>query len=67
MFLVQIGRRLTLKKVLIGISIVGVLTIAIVSLIDIDLAIKIAVNAIIATLLIGILVYIGRVFFGGMS
>jgi len=67
LFLAQIGRRLTLKKVLIGISIVGVLTIAIVSLIDIDLAIKIAVNAIIATLLIGILVYIGRVFFGGMS
>jgi len=54
------GNRLTLKKVLTGISIVSVLVIAIVSLFDIDLAIKVAGNAIIATVLIGIIVYIGR-------
>ena len=54
------GSRLTLKKVLTGISIVSVLVIAIVSLLDIDLAIKVAGNAIIATVLIGIIVYIGR-------
>jgi hypothetical protein len=53
-----------MKKVLIGISIVSVLLIAIVSLFDIDLAIKIAGNAIIATVLIGIIVYMGRKFGG---
>lgn len=51
-----------MKKVLTGIGIVSVLVIAIVSLFDIDVAVKIAGNAIIAALLIGILVYIGNIF-----
>ena len=51
-----------MNKVLTGIGIVFVLVIAIVSLIDIDLAIRIGVNAIIGSLLIGILVYVGRIF-----
>jgi len=56
------GSRLTLKKVLSGIGIVSVLAIAIASVFDIDLATKIAANAIIAAVLIGILVYIGNLF-----
>jgi len=51
-----------LKKILAGVGIVSVLVISIVSFFDIDLAIQIAVNAIIVSLLIGILVYIGNLF-----
>jgi len=51
-----------LNKVLTGIGIFSVLLIAVVSLFNIDLAVKIAVNAILATMLIGILVYIGKIF-----
>lgn len=51
-----------INKVLTYITILGVIIIAVVSLFDIDTAIKIAVNAIIAAILIGMLVKIGNIF-----
>lgn len=51
-----------MNKVLTYIGIFSVILIAVVSFFDIDLAVKIAANAIIAALLIGILVYIGKIF-----
>jgi hypothetical protein len=51
-----------LDKVLTGIAIISVIIIFIVSLFDINKAVQIGVDAIIAAVIIGILVYIGRLF-----
>lgn len=51
-----------LDKVLGGILIFFVILITVVGLINIDWAIKIAVNAIVAAVFIGILIYVSRFF-----
>ena len=51
-----------MKKVLTYITIFGVILIAVVSLFNIDEAVKIGANAIIAAILIGMLVKIGDIF-----
>lgn len=51
-----------MEKVLSVIAIISVIVIFIVSLIDINKAVEIGVNAIIAALIIGILVYVGGIF-----
>ena len=51
-----------MNKVLTYIAIFSVILIAVISFFDIDLAVKIGANAIIAALIIGILVRIGDIF-----
>lgn len=51
-----------MQRVATYVGIVSVVVIAVVSFIDIDLAVRIGVNAIIGSLIIGIIVYISKVF-----
>jgi len=51
-----------LNKVLTYITIAFVILIVVVSLVDINTAVKIGVDAIIVALIIGILVYVGKIF-----
>jgi hypothetical protein len=51
-----------IDKVLTYITIVFVIIIVIVSLVDINAAIKIGVDAIVVAIIIGMLVYVGKVF-----
>jgi uncharacterized membrane protein YadS len=53
-----------LDKVLTYITIAFVIIIVIVSLVNIDMAIKIGVDAIVVAIIIGMLVYVGHLFSG---
>jgi hypothetical protein len=52
----------TLNEILIGITIISVIIIAVVGLFDVDLAVKIGVDAITVAIIIGLLLYVTDVF-----